>query len=141
MREGPNRIYMTYGFPQFFRPSEFNGGFNKKAIQLTVDYFFIRSERIVDIIRNELEKVKGVKICSPMERDYHVDCKYGKSLYGTMSFTVERGLHPVTILKSVIDNVNKQYGLDIQYTSWKPYVDKEPILKNVKYRTVDDLVA
>lgn len=139
--KGDSKQYLTYGFPQLFRPSEFNGGFDKKPIQLTVDYFFIRSERIIDIIVSELKKAKGVKLCSPMDSGYHVGCTYEKSLYGSISFTVERGLHPITIIESIIDKVNRQYSLDIQFTDWKPYIDKESALKRVKYRTVDGIVA
>lgn len=133
-------VYKTYGFPQLFRPSEFNGGFNRKPIQLTVDYFFLRSKKIVDLVYDELRKVKGVEICSPMDDGYAPSCTYS-TLYGCISFKVERGLHPIIIFRDVIDKVNEKYHLEIQFTNWKPFIDKEPVLKNVKYRTVDDLVA
>lgn len=139
--EDDSRTYEMYGFSQFFRISEFNGGFNKKPIQLTVDYFFIRSNKIIRIIKDRLREVEGVKLCSPIESSHCASCGYENTLCGTISFSVERGLHPVTILRDVIDSVNKQYDLDIQFVVWKPYVDSKPVLKDVGYRTVDGLVA
>lgn len=91
----------------------------------TVGYYYIRDLGSVDVIVDELKKIKGLVICKALEDPPIV---FDTSItWTTISFKIS-GTHPVDIFRYVISKIVSEYNLNVEFTRWEPFVGKEPII-------------